>query len=240
MSHPPSTNLAKMFAKQAKILVFCLSLGLSLAVKLQIPFRPDAHIQELQLQSRELAEVHSDHSTQCFSIYKPKLAKIADQFETNFTACISAYDNCTSHISEKYAEDRQILLRSANIGCSYPNSNCQVWTLEQQPLDTVVSRLECASTNSAESSKTFYAISANATQIAVQIQEQYTILESRKSVCINDANRSYVEDTSDTYELLNNCLKNGPTTTTCNPLTYPTTTTATTTTTITTAAPLLR
>nr|NP_001287585.1 uncharacterized protein Dmel_CG11470, isoform B [Drosophila melanogaster]NP_651700.2 uncharacterized protein Dmel_CG11470, isoform A [Drosophila melanogaster]AAF56904.1 uncharacterized protein Dmel_CG11470, isoform A [Drosophila melanogaster]AHN57584.1 uncharacterized protein Dmel_CG11470, isoform B [Drosophila melanogaster]AOQ11304.1 CG11470-RA [synthetic construct] len=230
-----------MFAKQAKILVFCLSLGLSLAVKLQIPFRPDAHIQELQLQSRELAEVHSDHSTQCFSIYKPKLAKIADQFETNFTACISAYDNCTSHISEKYAEDRQILLRSANIGCSYPNSNCQVWTLEQQPLDTVVSRLECASTNSAESSKTFYAISANATQIAVQIQEQYTILESRKSVCINDANRSYVEDTSDTYELLNNCLKNGPTTTTCNPLTYPTTTTATTTTTtITTAAPLLR
>ncbi|EDV53214.1 uncharacterized protein LOC6554622 [Drosophila erecta] len=228
-----------MIPKQAKILVFCLSLGLSLAVKLQIPFRPDAHIQELQAQSRELAEVHSDHSTQCFLIYKPKLAKIADQFETNFAACISTYDNSTALISEKYAEDRAILIRSANIGCSYPNSNCQVWTAEQQQLDAVVSRLECASSNSAESSKTFYSISANATQIAVRIQEEYTLIESQKTVCLNNADRTYVEDTSETYELLNNCLKNGIPTTTCSPVTStstaaPTTTTAATTTTTTT------
>ncbi|XP_039231948.1 uncharacterized protein LOC120321891 [Drosophila yakuba] len=215
-----------MFPKQAKILVFCLSLGLSLAVKLQIPFRPDAHIQELQVQSRELAEVHSDRSTQCFLIYKPKLAKIADEFETNFAACISAYDNSTALINEKYAEDRQIILRSANIGCSYPNSNCQVWTAEQQSLDTVVSRLDCAAINSADSSKTFYGISANATQIAVEIQGEYTLIESRRTVCLNDADRTYVEDTSKTYDLLNDCLKNGIPTTTCEPLTTTTTTPA--------------
>ncbi|XP_043654921.1 uncharacterized protein LOC122621200 [Drosophila teissieri] len=208
-----------MFPKQAKILVFCLSLGLSLAVKLQIPFRPDAHIQELQLQSRELAEVHSDHSTQCFLIYKPKLAKIADEFETNFAACILAYDNSTALINEKYAEERQSILRSANIGCSYPNSNCQVWTAEQQSLDTVVSRIECAAINSSDSSKIFYGISADATEIGVEIQKEYTLIESRKKVCLDDANRTYVEDTSKTYDLLNDCLKNGITTTTCAPIT---------------------
>ncbi|KAH8363278.1 hypothetical protein KR084_007721 [Drosophila pseudotakahashii] len=196
-----------MFVKQTKILVFCLFLGLSLGLKLHIPIRPNAHIQELQMESRELAATHSDASTKCFLTYNPVLASIADQFETNFAACISAYDNSTALVNEKYSADREILLRSASIGCSYPNTNCQVWTFEQQDLDTVVSRLECASVNSAESSKTFYGISANATEIVVKLNEEYLVLENRMEICTNDANRNYVEDTIYNYEMLNDCLK---------------------------------
>jgi len=100
-------------------------------------------------------------------------------------------------------------MRSASIGCSYPSTNCQVWTFEQQDLDTVVSRLECASINSGDSSKTFYGISANGTEIALKIKEEYRVLESQMLVCTNDAQRAYVEDTADTYERLNHCLQYG-------------------------------
>ncbi|XP_070853121.1 uncharacterized protein [Drosophila suzukii] len=198
-----------MFVKQSKILVFCLFLGLSLALKLHIPIRPDAHIQELQMESRELAATHSDFSTSCFLFYKPILANVAEDFEINYGACISALDNSTALVNTKYSQDRENIMRSASIGCSYPSTNCQVWTFEQQDLDTVVSRLECASINSGDSSKTFYGISANATEIALKIKEEYRVLESQMLACTNDAQRAYVEDTADTYERLNHCLQYG-------------------------------
>nr|XP_017008634.2 uncharacterized protein LOC108065220 [Drosophila takahashii] len=198
-----------MFVKQTRILVFCLFLGLSLGLKLHIPIRPNAHIQELQMESRELAATHSGASDKCFLTYSPILASITKEFEINYGACISAKDNSTALVNAKYSADREILLRSASIGCSYPNTNCQVWTFEQQNLDTVVSRLECASINSGESSKTFYGISANATEIVVKIKEEYRVLENLMEICTNDANRNYVEDTTYTYERLNDCLKYG-------------------------------
>ncbi|XP_017083027.2 uncharacterized protein LOC108115902 [Drosophila eugracilis] len=203
-----------MFLRQSRILVFCLFLGLSLAVKLHFPIRPNAHIQELQSESKELAAAHSYASTRCFQIYTPILANVAEEYEINFGACLSSYDNATALVNGKYSGDRQDILRSASISCSYPNSNCQVWTSEAQDLGTVVSRLECASSNAAESSKTFYTISANATEIAVKIQEEYRTLDSQLEICTKNADRTYVETTSDTYEKLNDCLKYGPSKTT--------------------------
>ncbi|XP_016952213.1 uncharacterized protein LOC108026032 [Drosophila biarmipes] len=220
-----------MFVKQTKILVFCLFLGLSLALKLHIPLKPDAHIQELQMESRELAAAHADYSASCFLFYKPILGNVAEEFETNYGACLSSFDKSTALVNAKYSQDHENILRSASIGCSYPSTNCQVWTVEQQDLDTVVSRLECASINSGDSSKTFYSISANATEIALKIKEEYRVLDSQKLLCTNEAQRAYVEDTADTYERLNHCLQYGTfettlknveiTTTTCQTPTTP-------------------
>ncbi|XP_017131002.1 uncharacterized protein LOC108148479 [Drosophila elegans] len=202
-----------MFPKHSPILVFCLFLGVSLASKLHIPIRPNSHIQELQVESNELAATHSDISNRCFQIYRPLLENVAARYETNFEACITGYDNSTAVVNAKYSGDRQNILKAADIGCASPNSYCTCWTPEKQDLDIVVSRLECASNKSAESSKTFYGISANATEIAVKIKEEYRVLESRREICENNAERTYVEDTADTYERLNNCLKGIPDTT---------------------------
>ncbi|XP_017041601.1 uncharacterized protein LOC108088365 [Drosophila ficusphila] len=221
-----------MFLKQSFVLRFCLFLGVSLvsATKLHFAIRPNSHIVELQEESRELAATHAEVSGKCFAIYSPILSKVVEDFQVNYGACISAFDNGTAVVNEKYSDDRQSILRSANIGCSYPNANCQVWTSEAQDLNVVISRLECASSNSGESAKLFYAISANATEIAAKIQEEYRLLTSKREICLNDANRSYVEDTADTYEELNACLEGrisaANTTTTCQTIAPTNTTTA--------------
>uniref|UniRef100_A0A6P4FI91 Uncharacterized protein LOC108051431 isoform X2 n=1 Tax=Drosophila rhopaloa TaxID=1041015 RepID=A0A6P4FI91_DRORH len=213
-----------------------------MASKLHVAIKPNSHIQELQVESRELAEAHADVSNRCFQIYTPILAAVADQYQTNFEACVTAFDNSTAAVNEKYSKDRQSVLEYASKGCA--TSYCSCWTAQKQDLDTVISRLECASTNSAKSSKIFYGISANATEIAVKITEEYQVLASRRDICMNNADRIYVEDTTDTYEKLNNCLKGRDTQPPSAPEIYTTTpcttTTKTTTTTTTTIAPVTK
>ncbi|KAI8044941.1 hypothetical protein M5D96_001117 [Drosophila gunungcola] len=142
----------------------------------------------------------------CFQIYRPLLENVAARYETNFEACITGYDNSTAVVNEKYSGDRQNILKAADIGCARPNSYCTCWTSEKQDLDI-----------------TFYGISANATEIAVKIKEEYRVLESRREICENNAERTYVEDTADTYERLNNCLKGIPDSTIRTTTPYPTT-----------------
>lgn len=51
-----------------------------------------------------------------------------------------------------------------------------------------------------------YQISANATELSIEVEEFYKTIESKKSICINNAERNYVEYTTNTYENLNLCL----------------------------------
>lgn len=51
-----------------------------------------------------------------------------------------------------------------------------------------------------------YQISANATELSIEVEEYYKTIESRKSICINNAERYYVGYTTETYENLNLCL----------------------------------
>lgn len=51
-----------------------------------------------------------------------------------------------------------------------------------------------------------YAISADATELAVEVEEFYKTIDSKKLICINNAERNYVEETTSTYENLNLCL----------------------------------
>ncbi|KAH8271264.1 hypothetical protein KR018_005310 [Drosophila ironensis] len=192
-----------MFRKQALILVLGLCLGATLALKLKAPIRTTAHIQELQQESMQLASAHSDISSQCFGIYRPLLDDITQQYETNFASCLYTYGNASAVIDGRYAQPREDILQQGYVSC---NACCQVWTYETQPLETVVARLECASAVAAENSKAFYAISANATELATQIGREYLTVQSEHDICTNNADRIFVEDTATTYENLNDCL----------------------------------
>ncbi|KAH8383008.1 hypothetical protein KR009_006232, partial [Drosophila setifemur] len=192
-----------MFRKQASILVLCLFLGTCLARKLHAPVRPNSHIQELQEESRELAATNAATSANCFTTYNPRLQQSVVRFENDFGACIATYDNASALIIGKYKKTRDEILLTASNSCNA----CCLAAPAQDSLGAMVKQFECASDVSAMNSKIFYAISANATETSVQIQQDLATVVSQKELCVETANRIYVEDTATSYENLNACLK---------------------------------
>lgn len=208
-----------MFRKQSSLLVLCLfCLAAALAKvpkvppvskvpkvpKLHFSIKPNAHIAELQSESRELAATHADVSSACFFVYKPILENVATQYETNYGACVVAYDKASSLINAIYAPVRDDIVATTTLTC---NACCRVWTAEDVDLDILVKRVQCAADVSAENSKILYSLSANATENAVKIQEEYISVNLQRTICVNNAERDYVQDTTNTYEQLNACLR---------------------------------
>lgn len=57
-----------------------------------------------------------------------------------------------------------------------------------------------------DGAKIFYDISANATELAEKSKTEYNLVETNKSICVNEAERQYVESTTLCYTQLNECL----------------------------------
>ncbi|KAH8258432.1 hypothetical protein KR038_011420 [Drosophila bunnanda] len=198
-----------MFRKQSSLLVLyllCLAVVLAAKVpKLYFSIKPNAHIVELQSESRELAATHVDVSSACFSVYKPILDSVATEYETSYGACVAAYDKSSGGIKSKYDPVRSDIMGTTQITC---NACCKVWLAEAEAdLETLVQRVQCAAEVSAENSKILYSVSSNATENSVKIQEEYRVVDTQRDICVNEAERNYVQDTTTTYEQLNACLK---------------------------------
>lgn len=215
-----------MFRKPSLILAFCLFVGASLTLKLHAPIRTSVHVQELQAENRQLAATHADTSKSCFEFYTPKLNSIVAQYETEFAYCTSNFTVAKEVIDKNYATPYNDIITQSINSCS---ACCQVWTEEQQTLEELLNRLDCASSVSAENSKIFYGISADATEIATKLEEAYLTIKTQRDTCSNNAQVTYVTDTADTYESLNACLRGDEsilvsstyeytTTTTCQPV----------------------
>lgn len=54
--------------------------------------------------------------------------------------------------------------------------------------------------------KIFYELSANATDAAEKSKSDYNRIDTQKFVCVNEAERKYVESTTLCYTELNECL----------------------------------
>lgn len=211
-----------MFRKPSLILAICLCVGASLALKLHAPIRPNVHIQKLQAENRELAATHTDTSRSCFEFYSPQLSAVVAQYQTEFQYCTSNFTMAKEVIDKRYAEPyNDIILQSTN-SCS---ACCQVWTEQQQTLEELLNRLDCASSVSAENSKIFYGISANATEIATKLEEAYLTIKTQEDICFNNAEVRYVTNTAETYEALNACLRGDESIPISSTYEYPTTTT---------------
>ncbi|KAH8356034.1 hypothetical protein KR200_008188 [Drosophila serrata] len=198
-----------MFRKQSSLLVLhllCLATTMATKVpKLHFTIKPNAHIAELQSESRELAATHGDVSSACFYVYKPILDSVATEYETSYGACVSAYDKSSGEIKSKYDPVRSDIMGTTQMTC---DACCKVWVAEEETeLLTLVQRVQCAAEVSAENAKILYSISNNATENSVKIQEEYRIVGTQRDICVNDAERNYVQDTTTTYEQLNACLK---------------------------------
>ncbi|XP_023178034.2 uncharacterized protein LOC111604269 [Drosophila hydei] len=200
------------------VLLLGLSTSLVLARRLQAPLVVDENIRQLHSESLVLAESHQAKSTPCFTIYNPQLNQITNNYEVAYEKCISAYEACSKSIENHYKPARLELESTVSQSCD-ALSYCNGWS-------NSYTAFTCASTQAAEDSKNFYALSANATNLAANVKADYVQSNTVKTVCVNNAERTYVEDTTRVYGQLNSCLlgydiPNPPTTDTTTE--YPTT-----------------
>ncbi|BFF91324.1 uncharacterized protein DMAD_09630 [Drosophila madeirensis] len=196
-----------MYQKSYPIVVLSLCLSVVLAGRLQAPpHKPQAHIQELKEESQDLASAHSQGSNLCFSTYLPIMDKINAAYETDFEGCINNYENASLDVDAKYTSAFEEIVNNAERSCRNLHA-CQYWSYSEMPLEDVLSGLDCATTVAADDAKIFYSISNTATELGAKIQADYLSIESRKDLCVNDAERTYVEGTSSIYEQLNACLR---------------------------------
>ncbi|XP_017863492.1 PREDICTED: uncharacterized protein LOC108614056 [Drosophila arizonae] len=180
------------------VVLLALTISVALARNLQPSLKAAQKIRQLHSETLALAETHQSTSTTCFSIYNPLLNQVASNYEVEYERCIQAYETCSSNIDNLYKSARLELESSVYQSCR-SLSNCNMIT-------NAYSAFTCASTQAAEDSKIFYSISANASDLAARSKADYIEVETAKSVCINLAEKNYVEGTSRVYGQLNNCL----------------------------------
>ncbi|KAH8359647.1 hypothetical protein KR093_008183, partial [Drosophila rubida] len=172
-----------------------LLLGLAIAVqgKLHLP-----KIKLLQQQSQALSEKNPKNTPACFTVYKPQLDRIASQYETDYTKCSSTYNQQAALEDAKWQGARNQFEFKGQQSCRTIN-DCST-------IVGFVETFECYAYAGSEQSKFMYTISADASEVAVEIKEDYRLIESSKTICVNNAERAYVENTTNTYEKLNSCL----------------------------------
>ncbi|EDW58950.1 uncharacterized protein [Drosophila virilis] len=186
-----------MFLK-ISVLLLGLSISYTLARRLPLSLTTNEKIQKLHSESLVLAEVHQDTSTICFSYYNPKLNLITVQYEVDYDSCISAYETSSKQVENCYKSARESIETSAFQSCSALYA-CNL-------ASNAYNAFECASITAAEDAKIFYAISANATDAAIKSKSDYSRVDTTRNVCVSNAEKNYVENTSKVYGLLNSCL----------------------------------
>lgn len=214
-------------------LLLLLGLAIVVAGKLQLP--KVKKIQILKQTSEELSAQNPRNSVGCFDYYRPTLDIVTQQYEVQYNQCLVQYDANSSLEDSKWELPRQQLERTGLTSCNVLKDcstivgyveafECFAEAVRSIDSDTLsiekvtlplflifiaflsLSPFLFCYSQGAEQSKSMYEISANATELAVQVEEFYKTLDTAKSICINNAERHYVEDTTTTYEGLNNCL----------------------------------
>ncbi|KAH8312694.1 hypothetical protein KR044_012229, partial [Drosophila immigrans] len=181
-----------------KISLLLMGLSMTMAYKIHHSLKADTKIQQLHSESMVLAETHQDLSSPCFAHYNPQLSQIVDRYEVEYDVCITAYKVSSLRIEDCYKDTRLQLESSAYSSCQ-SLSKCK-------DSSTACNEFACAAAMGAEQSKAMYNLSGDANELVVNIKEHYRRIDSTKTICVNNAERAYVENTADTYEQLNSCL----------------------------------
>ncbi|ALC46183.1 CG7567, partial [Drosophila busckii] len=182
------------------LLLLGLSLGSTLAFHLQTSLKTSSKIQELQMESKVLAETHQDTSSMCFAYYSPQLSQVTDQYQADYDLCMTNYEhNKTVSVHQYYKNDLE-QIETDVYRCSEAMLRCY-------DAETAIEAFECISTTAAEEAQIFYGVSSNATQVAAEVKLFYVKIDTELNKCVNSAERSYVENTSNVYDQLNACLR---------------------------------
>lgn len=224
-------------------------LGLVIVVtgSLEVP-----KIKLLKQQTHALSEQNPSNGPHCFSLYKPQLDSIATHYEIEYETCNNAFAEQTALEDSKWRTTRYQLVEDGTNTCramtdcssivGYVEAfECYAQMVRDPEIynsyDIMITNCELKFLlQGAEQSKSMYTLSANALEDATEMKAYYQVIENTKTVCINNAERTYVESTTNAYEQLNSCLSSPNTprsttwpTTNSTPKRTPTTTPRTTT-----------
>ncbi|KAH8416644.1 hypothetical protein KR222_000401, partial [Zaprionus bogoriensis] len=177
-------------------LLLLLGLAIVVAGKLQLPKIPK--IQKLKQTSEVLSAQNTVNSKQCFDYFSPQLDAIIRQYESRYSFCVQKFESDSALEDSKWEQPRRQMEISGKTSCTLL-SGCST-------IVGYVEAFECFALTAAEQSKSMYELSANATQLAIEVEELYKTLDTARAICINNAERFYVQDTTSTYEYLNDCL----------------------------------
>ncbi|XP_017041622.1 uncharacterized protein LOC108088384 [Drosophila ficusphila] len=189
----------------AVVLAFGLVSGLSVTLKLKgskLKLPITKKIQQLQMETEEMAARDLATTQSCFGHYNPILNGVAVQFQEDYDTCEKNYANGSALITSAWNSTLYEIQGSGDQGCNTFFDCSSI-------LDPVLV-FECFANVGAEQSKIMYQVSANATEAATAIKILLVSLETEKESCQNTAERNYVEGTASTYEDLTQCLAGNP------------------------------
>ncbi|KAM8714377.1 hypothetical protein ACLKA7_014498 [Drosophila subpalustris] len=180
----------------SKVYVLLLALGLSQAHPQM--HLPDVGLMQFMIQSRDLNQDSPARSLSCFDYYLPLLNDAAENYKAEYAQCLTTAEDSREAIDDTTQDDRNQIDGSATTACEALSTCSQI--------TSSVSYFECYTKAASENTKTMYTISADSSELLAQVREQYRLIEITQYECTNKTERTYVENTANTYEELNKCL----------------------------------
>ncbi|XP_052838538.1 uncharacterized protein LOC128253873 [Drosophila gunungcola] len=191
---------------QAKLCVVLLAIGLSQIVALPSPSlqinHPSTNFLQYLIQSRDLANGNGDHSIDCLGYYIPLINEGVTVYENNFKACLEQAALEISQINDSTKDDRDAIDASALSSCDA----LKVCSEKEAAEDY----FECYSEAGSNSTKSMFAISANASELLAFVKEEVRLIQVNEYVCTNKTQRVYAENSAKLYEELTLCIGGAP------------------------------
>ncbi|EDW48389.1 uncharacterized protein LOC6609719 [Drosophila sechellia] len=163
--------------------------------------------------------VSEDMTTQCFNLYMPMLNQVAATFSSSYQDCITTANAQTANLTAQ-AEQQQKTYQSDVL------TLCSAFTACDNNTDTA-NFFNCYVNAADNDVSVIYNLASNAASSATSLSSGIQAIQATEYQCTNTTQNNYVRDTAATYDLLDNCLKNGVPTTTATSSSAPQTTSTT-------------
>ncbi|EDW01440.1 uncharacterized protein LOC6560329 [Drosophila grimshawi] len=178
------------------------------SVQLQLQGALDKYL----VNANNLDVLSADVTTQCFSLYMPMLNEVAATFSSSYQDCITAYNTKLANITAQATQDQTMYKQEVTEMCS-------AFTTCDNGTDSDTTGFFTCYANAAQGDvSVIYDIATNAASTANTLAEAIKVNQDLEYQCTNTTESNYVRDTAATYELLDNCLRNGLPTTAAAPL----------------------
>ncbi|XP_068144469.1 protein TsetseEP [Drosophila tropicalis] len=188
------------------------------------PSQLQSSLDQYLLKSRnfDVDALSADVTSQCFTLYLPMLNEVAATFSTSYQACISTANAETTNLTAEATKQQAVYQQDVSTLCS-------AFTACDSDNDTATF-FNCYASAAEGDVSVIYDIATNAASSANSLSASLKAIQDTEYQCTNTTESNYVRDTAATYDLLDECLKNGvptaaPTSTNAAPLSSTTTTT---------------
>ncbi|XP_016985958.1 uncharacterized protein LOC108049328 [Drosophila rhopaloa] len=198
-----------------KLLCSVLILASVMVIKAKPNVQIGSALDQYLVHARDLDTIAAeDVTTQCFNLYLPKLNEVAATFSSSYQGCISAANAQTANLTAQ--ADKQQKIYQSEV-----SSLCSAFTACDSNSDNdTTTFFNCYASAAQSDVSVIYDISTNAASSANSLLTGIKAIQDTEYQCTNATENQYVLDTANTYDLLDNCLKNGvPTSTTAVPTT---------------------